>query len=148
MSCFSSRSRLPRRPPPCLPVQLKCYRTVFSASMVRVWRTVGLLTLRTNGDGLQHWISVCSGLSSLSMSGGLSQSPKLRTVAITDICFFIFSIGRVVNGESCSCWLCFCWRRLVFILWADSGSRVGILIHDERPLRHQGPRNGIKSHTL
>lgn len=47
---------------PPLPVQLKCYRTVFLASMVRVWQTVGLL--RTNGDELQHWIPVCPGLSS------------------------------------------------------------------------------------
>lgn len=118
MSCFSSRSRLSRRSPSRSPVQLKCYRTVFFGIHGESVADSGTVEVKNKrGWTAALDLSVCVFGPELPLHvRGLSQSPKLRTAAITDICFFIFWIGRVVNGESCSCGLRFCWKRLVFIL--------------------------------
>lgn len=93
MSCFSSRSRLSRRSPSRSPVQLKCYRTVFFGIHGESVADSGTAALD---------LSVCVFGPELPLHvRGLSQSPKLRTAAITDICFFIF-----LNWESSE------WREL------------------------------------
>lgn len=145
---------------------MSCFSLVFSVTTPRyllTWSVTGQCFWHPWWECGRQWDCCCN--NKRGWTAALDPSvfgPELLSLSTCRVChrgrsvvqcllltylFCLFSIGRVINGESCW-WLSFCWKHLVFILWADSGSQFGILIHVERSLWPPGPRNSMKSHTL